>query len=183
MLLADIPNLQTLAVSSIFSFVFMLVINIITGSIRGLKKYSIKDYAIMAGLGFLGLFIYSALYYYGIGQLTSQQACILNYLWPIMLVIFSGIILREKMTVMKGVAMACSFIGIIILTMGMDATQSGGNVVAGVASCIIAAACYGLFSVLHKNRRPPCICPAVPQNTKYLKRLKNLLTIEKNVLI
>lgn len=150
-LLGDMPNLQMLAISSVFAFVFLLILNLANGSVKIMKQYVAKDYVKMAGLGFLGLFIYSALYYYGIGQLTSQQACILNYLWPIMLVIFSCIILREKMTVMKGVAMACSFIGIIILTMGMDATQSGGNVAAGVVSCIIAAACYGLFSVLNKK--------------------------------
>lgn len=150
MLLADIPNLETLAVSSIFSFVFMLVINIITGSIREFKKYSLKDYAIMAGLGFLGLFMYSALYYYGLAQLTSQEACILNYLWPIMLVIFSSIILKEKITVTKGLAMFCSFLGIIILSTGSGSLASG-NMAAGMISCIVAAACYGLFSVLNKK--------------------------------
>lgn len=150
MLLADIPNLETLAVSSIFSFVFLLVINIINGSIRELKKYSIKDYAIMAGLGFLGLFMYSALYYYGLAQLTSQEACILNYLWPIMLVIFSSIILKEKITVTKGLAMFCSFLGIIILSTGSGSTATG-NATAGMISCIVAAACYGLFSVLNKK--------------------------------
>lgn len=150
MLLADIPNLETLAVSSIFSFVFLLVFNIINGSIRELKKYSLKDYGIMAGLGFLGLFMYSALYYYGLKQLSSQEACILNYLWPIMLVIFSSIILKEKMTMAKGLAMFCSFSGIIILSTGGGSTATG-NVTAGMISCIVAAACYGLFSVLNKK--------------------------------
>lgn len=150
-LLGDMPNLQMLSISSVFAFVFLLVLNVANGSVKFMKQYAAKDYIKMAGLGFLGLFVYSALYYYGIGQLTSQQACILNYLWPIMLVIFSCIILREKLTVMKGVAMMCSFIGIIILTVGMDGTAGSGNVAAGVASCIIAAACYGLFSVLNKK--------------------------------
>ena len=150
MLLADIPNLETLAISSIFSFVFLLVFNIINGSIRELKKYSLKDYGIMAGLGFLGLFMYSALYYYGLKQLSSQEACILNYLWPIMLVIFSSIILKEKMTVAKGLAMFCSFFGIIILSTG-GGSAATGNVTAGMISCIVAAACYGLFSVLNKK--------------------------------
>ena len=68
MLLVDIPNLETLSVSSIFAFFFLLTINIKNGSIREMKKYSIKDYGIMAGLGFLGLFMYSALYYYGLIQ-------------------------------------------------------------------------------------------------------------------
>lgn len=150
-LLGDMPNLQMLAISSVFAFAFLLILNLANGSIKVMKQYKAKDYITMAGLGFLGLFLYSALYYYGISQLTSQQACILNYLWPIMLVIFSCIILREKLTVMKGVAMVCSFVGIIILTMGMDGSQSSGNMAAGVASCIIAAACYGLFSVLNKK--------------------------------
>ena len=104
----------------------------------------------MSGLGFLGLFLYSALYYYGLAQLTSQEACILNYLWPIMLVIFSSIILKEKMTVAKSLAMLCSFLGIIILSSGSGSSATG-HAIAGMISCIVAAACYGLFSVLNKK--------------------------------
>ncbi|MBQ9993120.1 MAG: DMT family transporter, partial [Clostridia bacterium] len=100
--------------------------------------------------GFIGLFVYSALYYYGLGQLSSQAACILNYLWPIMLVMFSCIILKERMTAMKGIAMLCSFAGIIILSTG-DVGTASGNALPGIISCIVAAACYGLFSVLNKK--------------------------------
>ena len=150
LLLSDIPNLEALAISSLFAFLFLVVINIKNGMIKELKKYSLKDYLKMAGLGFLGLFMYSALYYFGITQLTSQEACILNYLWPIMLVLFSCIILKEKLTVIKAVAMLCSFAGIIILSTG-SGTASGEKAVAGIVSCIVAAACYGLFSVLNKK--------------------------------
>ena len=103
-LLADIPNLQALAVSGVFAFLFLLVINVKTGKWKELKQYRAKDYGSMVGLGFLGLFLYSALYYYGIGQLGAQEACILNYLWPMMLVLFSIIILKEKLTFMKAMA-------------------------------------------------------------------------------
>ncbi len=150
LLLSDIPNLQTLSVSSVFAFLFLFIINIKTKKIKEIRKYSAKDYTIMAGLGFLGLFMYSALYYYGLKQLTSQEACILNYLWPIMLVVFSSIILKEKLTLIKWVAMICSFLGIIILSTGSGSSASG-NTYSGIASCIIAAACYGLFSVLNKK--------------------------------
>lgn len=146
----DIPNLEALSVSSWFAFFFLLLVNVRNGSVKRMKQYTMKDYGAMSGLGFLGLFLYSALYYYGIGQLSSQDACILNYLWPIMLVIFSCIILKEKMTVMKGVAMVCSFVGIVILSLGEGASM-GGNTTAGMISCIVAAACYGLFSVLNKK--------------------------------
>jgi len=150
LLLSDIPNLQTLAVGSIFAFLFLLLVNIRTGAAREMRRYSPKDYGIMAGLGFLGLFVYSALYYYGLTQLSAQEACIVNYLWPIMLVLFSCIILKEKLTAVKVLAMLCSFLGIVIISTG-GGSSADGNTALGIAGCIVAAACYGLFSVLNKK--------------------------------
>ena len=51
---------------------------------------------------------------------------------------------------MKGLAIGCSFFGIIILSME-NGGVSIGNSALGMLSCIIAAACYGLFSVLNKK--------------------------------
>ncbi len=150
LLLSDIPNLEALAISSYISSGFLLIANMFTGKIKIMKSLKFKDIGIISGLGFIGLFVYSALYYYGLSQLTSQEACIVNYLWPIMLVIFSCIILKEKLTVMKAVAMVCSFVGIVVLSMG-SGDNSEGNVTLGIVGCIIAAACYGLFSVLNKK--------------------------------
>lgn len=150
LLMNNIPNLETLAVSSVFAFVFLLIMNIKNGSIKEMGKYSAKDYVTMAGHGFLGLFLYSALYYYGLTQLTSQEACILNYLWPIMLVVFSSVILKEKLTGTKIIAMLFSFFGIIILSTG-SGNMATSNTALGMLSCIVAAACYGLFSVLNKK--------------------------------
>lgn len=150
LLLGNIPNLETLSISSFLAFAFLFAVNLKNGSIRKMRRYSLKDYGIISGLGFIGLFVYSALYYYGLTQLTSQEACILNYLWPIMLVLFSCLILKEPMTLMKGAAMLCSFLGIVILSAG--AKEAGaGNTILGILSCIVAAACYGLFSVLNKK--------------------------------
>lgn len=149
-MLYNIPNLEALSISSIFAFLFLLIVNLKNGAVKEMKKYSVKDYGIMSGLGFIGLFLYSALYYYGLAKLTSQEACILNYLWPIMLVIFSCIILKEKLTFTKVIAMLCSFVGIIILSLGNGSFLTG-NSAFGIISCIIAAACYGLFSVLNKK--------------------------------
>lgn len=150
LILAEIPSLQALAVSSYFGVAFLIILNICNGNIRKLRDYSIRDYATMAGLGFIGVFLYSALYYYGLSQLTSQVACIANYLWPIMLVLFSCVILKEKLTLMKGIAMLCSFAGIVILSLG-SGSAAGGNAALGLFSCVLAAACYGLFSVLNKK--------------------------------
>ena len=148
--LSDIPNFEALAISSAFAFVFLLIVNIISGSIKEMKQYRLKDYLMMSGLGFLGLFMYSALYYYGIAVLSSQEACILNYLWPMMIVVFACLLLKEKLTVRKIIAMLLSFAGIIVLSFGSGGSSSG-NRLFGIIACVVAAVCYGLFSVLNKK--------------------------------
>lgn len=149
-LLKEIPGFQALSVSSVLAFIFLLIINIFNGSIKEMKSYRLKDYFMIAGLGFIGLFMYSALYYYGISQLSSQEACILNYLWPIMIVLFACIILKEKFTGKKIIAMLLSFFGIVVLSVG-NTSASSGNRLTGIAACVTAAVCYGLFSVLNKK--------------------------------
>ena len=151
LLLADIPSFGALAISSAFAFVFLLIVSIISGSIKLMKTYRFTDYLIMAALGFIGLFAYSALYYFGIDQLSSQEACILNYLWPIMIVLFACIILKEKLTVRKIIALLLSFAGIVVLALG-NADAGNGSRFLGIAACVGAAVCYGLFSVLNKKR-------------------------------
>ena len=149
-LLSEIPDLEALSVSSAFAFLFLLAVNTLTGKIRAVKIYGVKQFLAMAGLGFVGLFMYSALYYRGIAVLSSQEACILNYLWPVMLVLFSVLILKEKMTWVKGLALLCSFAGVVILS-GFPAEDAGGDRWTGIVCCLAAAACYGLFSVLNKK--------------------------------
>lgn len=94
--------------------------------------------------------MYSALYYYGIAVLSSQEACILNYLWPMMIVLFACLLLRETLTVKKAIAMVMSFAGIVVLTLGSGGGSSG-NRLFGIIACVAAAVCYGLFSVLNKK--------------------------------
>lgn len=151
LMLAEIPNLQALSVSGWIATLFLVIINLCSGYRQKWKEYGVRDYAAMSGLGFLGMFLYTALYYYGIAQLTAQEACILNYLWPIMLVVFSCVILREPISARKGIAIVMSFAGIVVLTMGNQGERNG-NYILGVMSCIVAAVCYGLFSVLNKKK-------------------------------
>lgn len=150
LLLSSIPNLEILCISGFAASAFLFLINLGTGKLRQIRQYRPVDLWKMAGLGFLGLFLYSFLYYYGIGVLTAQEACILNYLWPLMIMLFSALILGESMTLGKIFAMVCSFVGIIVLTMG-SSDEAGGHSLTGMLACIIAAACYGLFSVLNKK--------------------------------
>lgn len=145
----SIPNLEALAISSLIAFLTLFFLNLQSGRLKHLRDYSARQYLQMIGLGLIGMFLYSAFYYLGLSQLSSQEACILNYLWPIMLVFFSVVLLHEKMTLLKMLAMICSFAGVVILSAGGG--SSGGNHLLGIIGCVSAAALYGLFCALNKK--------------------------------
>ena len=42
-MLYDIPNWEALSVSSVFAFLFLLIVNLKNGAVKELKKYSAKD--------------------------------------------------------------------------------------------------------------------------------------------
>lgn len=146
-LLNSLPPFETLAISSLFAFLFLLAVN---WRARSLKNLSAGKIFTAAWLGFLGLFLYSAFFYYGLNRMTSQEACILNYLWPLMIVLFSCPILGEKFTRRKMLAIGMSFIGIVLVMFGGVEESFSSEKIWGALSCVVAAACYGLFSVLNK---------------------------------
>ena len=96
-ILTEIPTFEALFLSSLAASVFLLAVQLVRGGARIFRAYDWRGYLAMAGLGFVGLFVYSGLYFYGLTQLTSQEACILNYLWPMMIVLFSALLLGERM--------------------------------------------------------------------------------------
>lgn len=152
-LLNALPNFETLALSSLFAFMFLLTVNYRAGALKNFLFMPTQDVLTMAGLGFLGLFLYSAFFYYGLARMTSQEACILNYLWPLMIVLFSCPILGEKLTARKLLAVSMSFVGVVIVMFDGTSAEFSSEKFFGGLSCVIAAACYGLFSVLNKSRR------------------------------
>ncbi len=150
LLLNSLDSFTVLCLSSIFASLFLLVTNCITGDIRLLKKYNAKDIFTIILIGLPGTFFYYVFYYLGANSMPASQAFIVNYLWPIMSVVFACIILKEKMTVRKAVAIALSFIGVIIVT-GGDLLKFDTGVIRGAVLCMLGAVSYGLFTALNKK--------------------------------
>ncbi|MCR5371794.1 MAG: DMT family transporter [Clostridium sp.] len=150
-LTGGMSDLQVLAVSGWFGGFFLLIWALAGDTRKYFRDYSPRDYFSMAWLGFIGLFTYSALYYYGLSQLSAQEACILNYLWPVTTILFSCLILKEPFTARKAVATMLSFAGIVVVMAGRG--EAGrGNAAAGIAACVMAAVCYGFFSAMNKKK-------------------------------
>jgi len=150
-LLHSFSTIQILAVCSTFAAVSLLIVNLCKGNLKKLKTYRMQDYLITAGVGMLGTFLYNMFLVLGIDRLLASQAMIINYLWPMMAVVAGCILLKEKMTVRKAIAVAMSFAGVIIVTTNGQLSALGGSNLLGAGYCALAAVSYGLFVTLNKR--------------------------------
>ncbi len=163
LLLGKLDSFQVLCISALFASLFLLAVNIVTGNIKKLKDYRAKDYITIVLIGLPGMFLYYVFFYTGTSMMLASQAFIVNYLWPIMSVVFACIILKERMTLRKLIAIGMSFLGVIIVT-GADIANFNMRTLAGALFCVAGAVSYGIFTALN-------------QKYKYDKRLSMMMVL------
>ncbi len=152
LLLGSLNSMQIMMVSSLFASVFLFFANLIKGNLKNLREYKLSDYIWLFTLGMVGIFLYHLCLYIGIDKMDASQAFIINYLWPIMTVAFACIILKEKLTPRKIIAIVLSFAGVVMVTANGNLLSIGHETLMGAVYCVVAAVSYGLFSVLDKKK-------------------------------
>jgi len=148
LMLGSLNNFQLLWANSFFAGASLLIACIANGSIRQLKEYSVKDIIISILIALPGTLLYYVLYYAGTGLMPASKAFIINYLWPIMTVLAACIILKEKFTARKTIAILLSFAGVVIVAF-KDILGLNSKILIGSFFCILGAISYGVFSVLY----------------------------------
>ena len=150
LLLGSMSSFQVLCVSAGIAGIALFVYNLCSGKLAVMKAYSLKDYAIMVLIGLPGTFFYNVLLYAGMRILPASQAFIINYLWPIMSVVFACILLKERLTSRKVLAFVISFLGVFTVAGGNLLSFHGGTLL-GMGLCVAAAVSYGLYTGLNQR--------------------------------
>lgn len=150
-LLNTLSSLQVLCISSLFALVFLFAVNLFTGNFKRCAGYKARDLLIMPLIGLPGVFLYNLCLYGGTARMLASQAFIVNYLWPIMSVVFACILLKEKLTPKKCVAIVLSFLGVVIVTGGDLLSGFRADTLIGAAFCATGAVCYGIFTALNQK--------------------------------
>jgi len=152
LLLGGLDSWQVLFFNCLFAFLGLLAVAVLQKKTVLVRGYTKKDFLVFAGMGFLGPFIYTLFLISALSRLPAQEAFIINYLWPVMTVIFAVFLLKEKTTGVKVLGTVVSFLGVVIVvTRGaiwdLQFSNSAGVLFAGAG-----AALFGLFSVLGKKQ-------------------------------
>lgn len=151
MLLINLNNFQILLYSSLFATIGLFLIILFQKKVSIIKSYTVRDYLVFSYMGFIGVFLYQTFFFAAMSYLPAQEAFVINYLWPVMVVIFAMLILKEEFNLKKIIGIILSFIGVFIVI-------SKGNIFAitfenpkGIIYAMLGAISYGLFSTLGKK--------------------------------
>ncbi|NCB53699.1 MAG: DMT family transporter [Epsilonproteobacteria bacterium] len=141
---------QYLFYSSVVSFLSLLAVATYRQRTHELLKYSAKTYLVLLGLGFLD-FLFYLLLYFGYERANGLEVLVMQYTWPIFIVLLSLFILKERLGFAKIVSLILGFAGVaIVITKGDLAQVDFGNI-GVIITVLIGAFSFALFSVLSKK--------------------------------
>jgi drug/metabolite transporter (DMT)-like permease len=107
--------LDLLMLSSLSSCAVLAMVLVFSGSLRNVFRWPARSYLRSVALGALNPFLYYLVLFKAYDLLPAQEAQPLNYTWPLLLVLFSVLFLRQRATVWMFVALAVSFAGVVVI--------------------------------------------------------------------
>ena len=111
-----VPILTLLFGASLASSIALLLNLLFSEKVNLLKSVSKADLTRSAFLGFLSPFLYYTVLFKAYSLLPAQQAQPLNFIWPLVLVLLSVPILKQKVRARDIVAILISFFGVMIIS-------------------------------------------------------------------
>jgi len=140
--------------STLVSTFILFLVMVITGKVKLLKDLMFVDWLRGAFLGVLNPFLYYLVLLKAYDLLLAQEAGTLNYIWPVVLVLLSIPLLKQKISWLSVGAILISFFGTLVIgTRGNILTLEFKNpfgVFLAVSSAIFWAL-FWIFNVKDKN--------------------------------
>ncbi len=141
---ASVEYLLLIAIG--FSLIVFLVFNLKSGG-RVLPG-SISKWLMSAAYGFLNPFLYYLVLFKAYSLLPAQEALTLNYTWTITIVIFSILILKQKIDLKSIVSLLISLCGVIIIATHGNISDIKFSSTLGVVLGVVSSIIWGLFWTL-----------------------------------
>lgn len=121
---------------------------------RFLTELNRKDVMRSAVMGFVNPFLYYLVLFKAYSLLRAQEAGMLNYTWPIVLVLLSVVFLKQRIGFLSLLAVFVSFLGILVISSGGNLLDMRFDEPFGVALAIGSAFLWALYWILNmKDKR------------------------------
>lgn len=113
------------------------------------KHFRLAPAAWALGVG--GLFGYHALYFLALKLAPPLEASLINYLWPLLIVLFSALLPGERLRWFHVAGAACGLAGTVILIAGKGEIGFDWRYTAGYTAAFACAFTWSIYSVLSRR--------------------------------
>lgn len=156
--LRHISPFELLFFSSLFATGLLGAIVLITPRRDDFRLWTLRDFRLSAILGLLNPFLYYLLLFEAYDRLPAQEALPLNFAWPIVLVLLSIVLLRQKIHALSIVALLVSFAGVIIIATRGDPLSLQFENPPGVAMALGSTVIWALYWIYSSRDRRDSVC-------------------------
>jgi drug/metabolite transporter (DMT)-like permease len=116
---------------------------------QGVK--ALRQRPVVWALGVGGLFGYHALYFAALRLAPPAEAGLVNYLWPLLIVLFSALLPGERLRTAHVAGALLGFAGVAVLIAGKGALDARPEHLPGYFCAAAAAFVWGAYSVLSRR--------------------------------
>ncbi len=102
-------------------------------------------------VGTLGLFGYHALYFTALRTAPLVEAGLINYLWPLLIVLFSGLLPGERLRPHHVAGVVLGFVGAALLVTAGQSLSLDGGYAFGYLAAFLAAVVWASYSVISRR--------------------------------
>ncbi len=102
-------------------------------------------------LGIAGLFGYHALYFFALRSAPPAEAGLINYLWPLLIVLLSALLPNERLRWHHVAGALLGLAGTIVLFVGGGSFRLAPEYLPGFVAAFVAAFVWSIYSVLSRR--------------------------------
>jgi drug/metabolite transporter (DMT)-like permease len=142
-----IPAFQLAAMT----FAIGALVGFLTWARRSDAISALRQPPVAWAVGVGGLFGYHALYFLALRFAPPAEAGLLNYLWPLLIVLFSALLPGERLAPHHIIGAVLGLAGTVLLFAGNTGTGFAPGQVPGLVAAFVAAFVWAAYSVLSRK--------------------------------
>ncbi len=138
-----------LLIATFTAFIFLGSVVFFKKKFQVLKAITLKQTLNSALMGLFNPFLYYLVLFEAYNLIPAQEGVALNYIWPVILVIFSIIFLKQHITIISVLAILVSFAGTVVIAIHGNFTEFKFSNTTGVLLAISSAFVWASFWIIN----------------------------------
>ena len=143
--LEHLEPIQLVFYSTLFSVIVLFFITLIQGKLNLIKDFSRSDLLRCAFLGLLNPCLYYIILFKGYDILPAQEAMVINFSWPVMIVILSIPILKQKIDIKSFLSIVVCYFGVVVIASKGSLFSMQFENLLGVGYILMTTVIWSLF--------------------------------------